>query len=230
MTPRPFSRMRNSQPPRARAQLSPLTDHTLCVHMCAHADTRVYTQSHLSCPDRPPSLLLWLESAPPPPPTRRTPPAEPSDPSGLPQCEEVWGVGAAGPSTQRSHCGSPAGHYCPAGTPSALPCPEGALNPRGGALSPGACQPCPVGTYCPGEGNAQPEGRCQHPAQLCPAPCPASPGATAVSGWPARLRVASRPPLPGTLLPCAPKGSQPQSQEQVWPGQVTGLPQPQGPL
>lgn len=92
MTPRPFSRMRNSQPPRARAQLSPLTDHTLSMHACAHADTRVCTQSHLSCPDRPPSLLLWLESAPPPPPTSYMPPAVPSDPSGLPQCGEVWGV------------------------------------------------------------------------------------------------------------------------------------------
>lgn len=225
MTPRPSSRMGNSLPPGPGHSC-----HLSLIIPCAC--TRVHMLTHLSCPDRPPTASSsgWSQPRLLPPPAAR-PLLSPLTPQGCRSAvREVWGVGAAGPSTQCSHCGSPAGHYCPAGTPSALPCPEGALNPRGGALSPGACQPCPVGTYCPGEGNAQPEGRCQHPAQLCPAPCPASPGATAVSSWPARLRVASRPPLPGTLLPCAPKGSQPQSQEQVWPGQVTGLPQPQGPL
>ncbi|XP_040123197.1 DBF4-type zinc finger-containing protein 2 homolog [Oryx dammah] len=54
----------------------------------------------------------------------------------------------------------PKGHYCPAGTPSPHPCPEGTLNPREAALSSRACQPCPAGTYCPGEGNGQPEGPC----------------------------------------------------------------------
>ncbi|XP_072832011.1 uncharacterized protein [Vicugna pacos] len=54
----------------------------------------------------------------------------------------------------------PKGHYCPTGTPSPLPCPEGTLNPREGTLSSRACQPCPAGRYCPGEGNGQPEGPC----------------------------------------------------------------------
>ncbi|XP_032352703.1 multiple epidermal growth factor-like domains protein 6 [Camelus ferus] len=54
----------------------------------------------------------------------------------------------------------PKGHYCPTGTPSPLPCPEGTLNPREGTLSSRACQPCPSGRYCPGEGNGQPEGPC----------------------------------------------------------------------
>ncbi|CAK7320737.1 hypothetical protein VULLAG_LOCUS22832 [Vulpes lagopus] len=55
---------------------------------------------------------------------------------------------------------TPQGHYCPGGTSSALPCPEGTLNPQEGALSPGACQPCPAGRYCPGEGSRQAEGPC----------------------------------------------------------------------
>lgn len=59
----------------------------------------------------------------------------------------------------------PTGHYCPAGTSSPLPCPEGNLNPREGALSSRACQPCPAGMYCPGEGNGQPEGRYQQPSR-----------------------------------------------------------------
>ncbi|XP_019605139.2 uncharacterized protein LOC109457001 [Rhinolophus sinicus] len=54
----------------------------------------------------------------------------------------------------------PKGHYCPVRTASALPCPEGTLNPREGTLSPRACQPCPAGKYCPGEGSGQPEGPC----------------------------------------------------------------------
>ncbi|GAB5566196.1 SCO-spondin [Prionailurus iriomotensis] len=56
--------------------------------------------------------------------------------------------------------GAQKSHYCPGGTPSALPCPEGTLNLREGALSPRACQPCPAGRYCPGEGNGQTEGPC----------------------------------------------------------------------
>lgn len=51
------------------------------------------------------------------------------------------------------------GHYCPAGTDSAHPCPEGTLNPQESAVSPRACQLCPAGSYCPGEGNISPEGR-----------------------------------------------------------------------
>ncbi|XP_011927069.1 PREDICTED: SCO-spondin [Cercocebus atys] len=50
------------------------------------------------------------------------------------------------------------GHYCPARTSSARPCPEGTLSWWEGAVSPGACQPCPAGTYCLGEGNGRPEG------------------------------------------------------------------------
>ncbi|CAO2591554.1 Putative white-brown complex homolog protein 30, partial [Lemmus lemmus] len=53
----------------------------------------------------------------------------------------------------------PKGHYCPAGTASAHPCPEGTLNPQESAVSPRACQLCPAGSYCPGEGNIWPEGR-----------------------------------------------------------------------
>lgn len=172
------------------------------MHTCAHADTRVCTQSHLSCPDRPPTASSsgWSQ------PRLLLPPATclllcPLTPQGCHSAGKCGVWRAAGPSTQRSHRGSPAGHYCPAGTPSALPCPEGALNPRGGALSPGACQPCPVGTYCPGEGNAQPEGRCQHPAQLCPAPCPASQGP---QQSPAGRPALGWPPVPPSLEPCSP--------------------------
>lgn len=50
------------------------------------------------------------------------------------------------------------GHYCPAETISAHPCPEGTLNPQESAVSPRACQLCPAGSYCPGEGNTWPEG------------------------------------------------------------------------
>lgn len=54
------------------------------------------------------------------------------------------------------------GHYCPAGTFSAHPCPEGTLNPQESAVSPQACQLCPAGSYCPGEGNTWPEGTYWH--------------------------------------------------------------------
>ncbi|XP_034519661.1 signal peptide, CUB and EGF-like domain-containing protein 3 [Ailuropoda melanoleuca] len=64
----------------------------------------------------------------------------------------------------------PKGHYCLGGTSSALPCPEGTLNPCEGALSPRACQPCPAGRYCPGEGNGQSEGGASEGS--C-GPCPA---------------------------------------------------------
>lgn len=59
----------------------------------------------------------------------------------------------------------PTGHYCLGGTSSALPCPEGTLNPREGAPSPRACQPCPAGRYCPGEGNGKTEGKYQQPSR-----------------------------------------------------------------
>lgn len=54
------------------------------------------------------------------------------------------------------------GHYCPAETISAHPCPEGTLNPQESAVSSRACQLCPAGSYCPGEGNTWPEGRYWH--------------------------------------------------------------------
>ncbi|XP_078204535.1 uncharacterized protein LOC144579141 [Callithrix jacchus] len=72
------------------------------------------------------------------------------------------------------------GHYRPARTSSAHPCPEGTLNQQEGTISPRACQPCPAGRYCPGEGNGQPDGRlllrrsyfCQPrtPEKLCLSP------------------------------------------------------------
>ncbi|XP_025037213.2 uncharacterized protein LOC102455781 [Pelodiscus sinensis] len=54
----------------------------------------------------------------------------------------------------------PKGYYCPAHTAMPLPCPEGTMNTLEGALSPTACKLCPVGRYCSGDGNWEPDGLC----------------------------------------------------------------------
>ncbi|KYO38996.1 hypothetical protein Y1Q_0022586 [Alligator mississippiensis] len=54
----------------------------------------------------------------------------------------------------------PQGYYCPSQTAMPLPCPEGTLNTLEGALSPAACRPCPVGRYCRGHANWEPDGLC----------------------------------------------------------------------
>nr|XP_009672374.1 PREDICTED: zonadhesin-like [Struthio camelus australis] len=56
------------------------------------------------------------------------------------------------------HC--PRGYYCPIRTAAPLPCPEGTLNPVEGSLSPAACKLCPVGRYCRGDANWEPDGLC----------------------------------------------------------------------
>ncbi|XP_031412728.1 zonadhesin-like isoform X3 [Meleagris gallopavo] len=54
----------------------------------------------------------------------------------------------------------PRGYYCPARTAAPLPCPEGTLNTMEGALAPTACKLCPVGRYCRGDANWEPDGLC----------------------------------------------------------------------
>ncbi|KAL2085398.1 hypothetical protein ACEWY4_018718 [Coilia grayii] len=54
----------------------------------------------------------------------------------------------------------PAGHYCPAGISHALPCPPGTYNTLPGAVSDGACEPCPAGQFCSGFGLTAPSGPC----------------------------------------------------------------------
>ncbi|XP_021231890.1 zonadhesin-like isoform X5 [Numida meleagris] len=54
----------------------------------------------------------------------------------------------------------PRGYYCPARTAAPMPCPEGTLNTMEGALAPTACKLCPVGRYCRGDANWEPDGLC----------------------------------------------------------------------
>ncbi|XP_028563977.2 uncharacterized protein LOC114585457 [Podarcis muralis] len=54
----------------------------------------------------------------------------------------------------------PRGYYCPAQTAIPLPCPAGTLNTLEGVLSSNACKPCPVGRYCSGNANWEPDGLC----------------------------------------------------------------------
>ncbi|CAM9824345.1 unnamed protein product [Bubo scandiacus] len=54
----------------------------------------------------------------------------------------------------------PRGYYCPARTAVPMPCPEGTLNTLEGALAPSACKLCPVGRYCRGDANWEPDGLC----------------------------------------------------------------------
>ncbi|CAM4616195.1 unnamed protein product [Lepidochelys kempii] len=54
----------------------------------------------------------------------------------------------------------PRGYYCPAQAAMPLPCPEGTMNNLNGALSPAACKLCPVGRYCRGDANWEPDGLC----------------------------------------------------------------------
>ncbi|KAM7082943.1 uncharacterized protein J5F26_014046 [Ciconia maguari] len=54
----------------------------------------------------------------------------------------------------------PRGYYCPFQTAVPLPCPEGTLNTLEGAVAPTACKLCPVGRYCRGDANWEPDGLC----------------------------------------------------------------------
>lgn len=48
-----------------------------------------------------------------------------------------------------------------------IPCPAGLLNALEGAPSFNACKPCPVGSYCRGDGNWKPDGRKLWPRTSC---------------------------------------------------------------
>uniref|UniRef100_A0A286XEQ6 Uncharacterized protein n=1 Tax=Cavia porcellus TaxID=10141 RepID=A0A286XEQ6_CAVPO len=75
--------------------------------------------------------------------------------------DTVWmavvGGAVTGPGQSTVTPALPIGHYCPAGTSSPCPCPEGTMSPKEGAVSPRTCLHCPAGSYCPGEGNEKPE-------------------------------------------------------------------------
>jgi len=49
-------------------------------------------------------------------------------------------------STGNNMC--PAGHYCPAGISSPLPCPAGTFSSSPGLSGAEQCQPCPPGYFC----------------------------------------------------------------------------------
>ncbi|XP_061449372.1 neurogenic locus notch homolog protein 4-like [Rhineura floridana] len=51
----------------------------------------------------------------------------------------------------------PRGYYCPPRTAIPLPCPAGTLSTLEGAVSFNACKPCPVGRYCSGNANWEPD-------------------------------------------------------------------------
>lgn len=51
------------------------------------------------------------------------------------------------------------GHFCPAGTALALPCPIGTLGQVTRAQSDTACVPCPPGLYCSIPGASEPQGQ-----------------------------------------------------------------------
>lgn len=56
------------------------------------------------------------------------------------------------------HLSQCTGYYCPVRSAVPLPCPEGTLNTLEGALAPTACKLCPVGRYCRGDANWEPDG------------------------------------------------------------------------
>ncbi|MES1909505.1 MAG: hypothetical protein MHM6MM_002234 [Cercozoa sp. M6MM] len=58
----------------------------------------------------------------------------------------------AGASADRQHVCSQ-GYYCPSGTPTPLPCPQGNYQP---AEAQPACLPCPAGTYCSQQNTTTP--------------------------------------------------------------------------
>eukprot|EP01022_Parablepharisma_sp_SALTPOND_P023128 TRINITY_DN47_c0_g6_i1.p1 TRINITY_DN47_c0_g6~~TRINITY_DN47_c0_g6_i1.p1 ORF type:complete len:4331 (-),score=484.04 TRINITY_DN47_c0_g6_i1:2741-15733(-) len=47
----------------------------------------------------------------------------------------------------------PAGHYCPTGTASPIPCPPGTYNDDSGSISKAACKACPARYFCPYRGG-----------------------------------------------------------------------------
>ncbi|KAL8173677.1 UNVERIFIED_CONTAM: hypothetical protein K2H54_015635 [Gekko kuhli] len=54
----------------------------------------------------------------------------------------------------------PRGHHCPPQTAIPLPCPAGTMNRLEGAVSSSACKLCPVGRFCRGNANWEPDGLC----------------------------------------------------------------------
>lgn len=52
----------------------------------------------------------------------------------------------------------PSGHFCPAGTALAAPCPIGTLGQITRAQSVAACVSCPTGLYCGLPGLSHPQG------------------------------------------------------------------------
>lgn len=62
----------------------------------------------------------------------------------------------------------PAGYYCPLETPQAyeFPCPPGYFNNLTAQHNASACQLCPPGMYCQGDGNSEPTGKCD-PGWYC---------------------------------------------------------------
>jgi hypothetical protein len=64
-----------------------------------------------------------------------------------------------------AHC--PAGSFCPEGTESAIPCPQGTYSSSTGLASSDDCTPCPAGYYCPTEGLTEATLVCS-PGYYCP--------------------------------------------------------------
>lgn len=61
----------------------------------------------------------------------------------------------------------PKGHYCPAASASAIPCPEGYFSNSYGNENLTNCLPCTAGMYCAGTGRALPNGNCTE-GWFCP--------------------------------------------------------------
>ncbi|CAN0217741.1 unnamed protein product [Laminaria digitata] len=76
-------------------------------------------------------------------------------------CPERKTCSLGSTSVDWSDCG--AGYYCPAGTPSgtSYPCPAGSYSNRTDLAAASECYPCPLGFWCGGSGNDEPDGPCQ---------------------------------------------------------------------
>ncbi|XP_050179054.1 multiple epidermal growth factor-like domains protein 6 isoform X3 [Myiozetetes cayanensis] len=161
----------------------------------------------------------------------------------------VPGAGTCLPCPPGMVCGSaatvepltcPRGYYCPAGTAAPLPCPEGTLNALEGAVAPTACRLCPVGKYCRGEANWEPDGLCSagyycdggatdatprgSPASPLSGPCPGGHYCPEGTHFPVAC--------PAGTLNNATGGASPQSCVPCYPGSFcasAGLSSPTGP-
>ncbi|XP_056365473.1 multiple epidermal growth factor-like domains protein 6 [Oenanthe melanoleuca] len=99
----------------------------------------------------------------------------------------------------------PRGYFCPGRTAVPVPCPEGTMSPLEGALAPTACRQCPVGSFCRGEANWEPD---------------------AVDPWLPSQRALSSGTLlsPGNSCPCSLPSWDPQQCHWRWlPGQLCAL-------